>query len=819
MFKNKRWHLGNAILFILSISFCFLLNSLLINPIHSQVLPAMPATIAGIAQTINSGEDYYKAKQYHEAISFWLAALKSAPTDKVRANIHINLASAYQLLGKPTEAVAHWEQAAKIYEQQPNNQSRLLLAKTLIDRAQVYNDLGQFRSSIPLLEQAISIAQQQRNIEVSTVAQGVLGNAYRLAGEYDKSLSAYQTSLELAQKLGNAERITIALNNQVNLLQVRYTRYLTQSQSAQQEKDAQEEARLTALAQQDKGAAIAAANRAVQASKNVGGVPQVKALLNIISLSSPQQDLTASYEQQAISITAKLPPSRSKAYALIQLAQYQIGKQKVNSLETASAISASLNDYRTQSFALGALGHVYEEAGQLQQAMNLTRQAQNAAQSVWASDSLYRWQWQVGRIYKASGAPDEAISSYKSAIATLQSIRGDIVSANTDLQFDVRDSVEPVYRELMALLLDKGEAGEALSVSELLKLTELQSFFGDECLQVKLALSSTQQVEAKEAVINSLILNDRTYLILRLPDGTLKSYPVPLNAAQIQDEVKQFRSGLEDFGTNAYVQPAQRLYNLLLRSMEADLAKSQPNTLVFINDGVLRNIPMAALHDGKQFLVQKYAICAKLGLNMSAQRQQQRQEQEALVFGLTVKVPPFKPLPNVNAETEAVRGLLGGKRFLDREFTLANLEKQIGEQKNYSVVHLATHGKFRGTADSTFLQAYDRRIFLREFEDILLANSAPMDLLTLSACQTAAGDNRSTLGIAGLAARTGVRNVLASLWFVNDSDTVPLMEKFYSYLRQPGITKAEALRKAQLSVISIPNSHPNKWSSFILVSI
>ncbi len=323
---------------------------------------------------------------------------------------------------------------------------------------------------------------------------------------------------------------------------------------------------------------------------------------------------------------------------------------------------------------------------------------------------------------------------------------------------------------------------------------------------------------AKEVVINSLILSDLTYVILRLPDGTLKSYPVPLSTAQVQSEVKQFRSGLEDFGTEAYLQPAQRLYNLLLRPMEADLAQAKSSTLTFINDGLLRNVPMAALHDGKQFLVQKYAISTSLGLNLNAQAQPQRQEKDALVFGLTVKVPPFNPLPNVNAETQAVRDILGGSRFMNREFTLANLEKQIGKQTNYSVVHLATHAKFRGTANSTFLQAYDRRISLREFENVLLANSEPMDLLTLSACQTAAGDNRSTLGIAGLATRTGVKNVLASLWFVNDADTVPLIESFYSYLRQPGTTKAEALRKAQLSLISRPNIHPFKWSGFIMIS-
>ena len=254
MFRNRQLRFNILILFILSISFCLLLNLIQINPLRSQALHTN-------AQTITTAYDYYKSKDYDKAISLWLEALKSAPTDKDKANIHNNLASAYQLSGNLTEAVRQWEQVAKIYQQQPDNQSRSILAKTLIDRAQIYNDLGQFRSSIPLVEEAISIAQKARHKEVATVAQGVLGNAYRLAGDYDKSLAAYQTSLKLAEELGNAKHITIALNNQVNLLQARFGRYLTQVQAARYEKDTQEEARLAALAQQDKSAATAAINR------------------------------------------------------------------------------------------------------------------------------------------------------------------------------------------------------------------------------------------------------------------------------------------------------------------------------------------------------------------------------------------------------------------------------------------------------------------------------------------------------------------------------------------------------------------------------
>ena len=129
------------------------------------------------------------------------------------------------------------------------------------------------------------------------------------------------------------------------------------------------------------------------------------------------------------------------------------------------------------------------------------------AQQVNAGDSLYRWQWQAGRLLNATGESLQAIASYKQAISTLQRIRSDILAANKDLQFDIRDSVEPVYRELIGLLvdhsftngLDSNNLSEALNILELLKLSELQNFFGDECVQVALEQVNSEQI----ALVNS----------------------------------------------------------------------------------------------------------------------------------------------------------------------------------------------------------------------------------------------------------------------------------------------------------------------------
>lgn len=210
------------------------------------------------------------------------------------------------------------------------------------------------------------------------------------------------------------------------------------------------------------------------------------------------------------------------------------------------------------------------------------------AQQDGAGDSLYRWQWQAGRIHKASGRIADAALSYQQAIATLQTIRSDIVLADKDLQFEVRDEVEPVYRDLMTLLLEGSQdkpsnVKEALDLADLLYLTELQSFFGDECLEVSGAIvqNSASLAKSNAAVINSIVLARKTYMVLHLPDGKLKSYPVALTAEQLQSEVKRFRFALENIETDEYLSLSQKLYGLLIQPIGSRYSCCQTRCLSF----------------------------------------------------------------------------------------------------------------------------------------------------------------------------------------------------------------------------------------------
>ncbi|HCF26160.1 MAG TPA: hypothetical protein DEV81_02805, partial [Cyanobacteria bacterium UBA11049] len=474
------------------------------------------------------------------------------------------------------------------------------------------------------------------------------------------------------------------------------------------EGDSTEEARLTQLVEQNTTAALDALKQSVKESVALGGLAQARARLNLNRLlarsPSPQQDLINSNRARVLVLLEVEPDSRDKAYALINLAtsfhptQAEFGNEKMKLLDRAIAVAKNIGDLRAESFALGSQAQIYESALQYEKAMALTRQAQFAAQQVSAADSLYRWQWQAGRILKATGKIQQAISVYEQAIATLQTIRGDIVAANQDLQFDFRDAVEPVYRELIALLLDPDASNtsvsqvvkntisqnisRAIDVSELLKLAELQNFFGDECVQVALnnAKSNAGQSDANAAVVYSVILADRTEMVLQLPNKTLTHHPVKMSAEQLQHEIDSLRLLLEKRATDEYLSQAQKIYDVLIRPLEADLAAANFKTLVFVNDGVLRKVPMAALHDRKQFLIEKYAIATTPSLSLTTRGSLERTNLQALILGLTVERPPFTALLNVNDEANGVQKILKGTKLLDRDFTQKNLLSQLQKQ-------------------------------------------------------------------------------------------------------------------------------------------
>ena len=235
----------------------------------------------------------------------------------------------------------------------------------------------------------------------------------------------------------------------------------------------------------------------------------------------------------------------------------------------------------------------------------------------------------------------------------------------------------------------------------------------------------------------------------------------------------------------------------------------------------MRGIPVASLHDGDRYLIEKYNLALTPGLQLLTSRSLTNDSLKTVAGGLTESRQGFDSLPNVQTEVAEIATLVPSEILLDRDFTRDRLKAQVTDRP-YPIVHLATHGQFSSRAEDTFLLTWDDRINVNDLDGLLqdrdFANDTPIELLILSACQTATGDNQAALGLAGVAVRSGARSTLATLWSIQDDSTAELMTHFYQALKTPKISKSEALRQAQLSLLRNPKyRHPFYWSAFVLV--
>ncbi len=253
-------------------------------------------------------------------------------------------------------------------------------------------------------------------------------------------------------------------------------------------------------------------------------------------------------------------------------------------------------------------------------------------------------------------------------------------------------------------------------------------------------------------------------------------------------------------GTNAYLRSSQALYNTLIRPLESDLQAQKIDTLLFSMDAGLRTVPLAALHNGTNFLVENYAIGLIPSMSLINPTYRDIRQDRILAMGAET-FPDLSPLPAVPVELATITSDLGGGiQFLNQNFTVRKLESER-RLEDFGVVHLATHGEFNpGSPRDSFIAFSDRRVTLAELPKLRL-NLPTTELLTLSACRTAVGNEQAELGFAGMAIQSGIKSALASLWYVSDEGTLGLMTEFYQQLNTAPI-KAEALRQAQIAMIN-----------------
>jgi len=885
-------------LFLSSLLLCLWLGQPALSQEQRQTPDPQPAR-----PLVQQGVDAYQQGNFQEAIAHWETALSFYQNQNQNQNNPVNtaivlenLARTYQTLGKTSEAIDRWEQGIALYRQMHDLQQ---MGRLQTEQAQTYSQMGQYRQAIALLcgslkgESACvagSTLLTARAVDDplgETAALGSLGEAHRLRGDYELAI-AYLEAARQSQGLqasGYESAVLNSLGNAyVNQAQVSYRRAYSARQigeddkvsNALRNKGNRDNTQALGYFQQSLALAEAQNDRAAQLRSLLNAIPAA------YRTGKPTDQTTAvAQTQQSIALLNTLPDSQAKVYATLDLARLLepisadvpfsrvqcfasgLEPQARALLQQAVAVAERIGDRRSQSFALGELGHFYECRKDLPQAAALTQQARAAAER--EPDSLYLWEWQAGRILKANQQPEAAIPVYDKALKTLEALRKDILSAKQDIQLDFRDTIEPVYREAVELRLkqdkpsvmrpiveerveerdeaqveERDEARDNLNATletlDSLKLAELQNYFGNDCAVISLNdkdnLKDLLKSTTATAFFSSVILDDRTAIVVRFPNGQqqfewIQSDGQFVDKETLTGEINTYRKSLEERKELLEVyqtQQAQKIYGWVIAPFAQALEQTETKTLIFVQDGILRSVPMAALHDGEKFLIEKYAIATTPSLPLTRPQPLERRGLKVLALGLTQAATldgqMFPALTNVNTEIQAIERIFPqSKPLLDQDFTSGSLQQEL-DKNDYPIIHIATHGEFGTEPEKTFLvTGGPQRLTLNKLDGILrsINPDSPIELLSLTACKTAVGDDRAALGLAGVAAQAGAKSVLASLWSINDSATSDLVDRFYSGLQeQPLMTKAEALQQAQRSLLK-DNPHPYYWAAFTLI--
>ena len=424
------------------------------------------------------------------------------------------------------------------------------------------------------------------------------------------------------------------------------------------------------------------------------------------------------------------------------------------------------------------------------------------------------------------------------AVAAVENIRSDLARSQlvSDLGRDFRDFSGRPYLLLADHLLRGPYASpdaeakalrEARDAMESFRTWEVNDFYRDDC--VNLALSKARDLDQigdhEVAVIYVVPLEDRVELLIGHDRG-LSRFTSAVAGEKLLASARRFRSHLENAGAQAELyEEAGWLYRQLIDPVVGLLRERGVRHLVFVPDGSLGNVPLGALYDtpAKRFLLEEFSVSVAPNLSLLEPPEETKGASPLFAGGLSESVQGFAAIPSVAGELESVSGMYSTRQvLLNGEFTSHAIRSNLSNS-SADIVHLASHGEFLGRAGGCFLLTHDGRVTLDDLEVMIRPRKfvgTPVNLLCLSACKTAAGDDRAALGLAGASVKSGARSVLATLWYVEDQSTAEIMTRFHRYLRdQPkGRAKADALRRAQLDFLQRDrNVHPSRWAPFILV--
>ncbi len=758
--------------------------------------------------------------------SLQLVAQLTVPEQQIeqaKAQALMAQGSLQMALGRSQQSLETWQQAEMAYRQSGDVTGS---DRARINQAQALRELGFYRQALEQLTGVMATMANQPPSPLKAITLRRLGEILRLSGQ----LTDAQTAL--TQSLAIARVYDLPIEVSATLLSLGYTAYDQGDIAAAQ--DFYQQAMISLSDD-------ASAHQRPLAAQ----LMPIQLAQLALSVKTAQWPAAAELWPTIQSQFDSLPPSRTAIYHQVNWAHSLIKLKQANAtslepswmtiaqqLRRASQQAHSLGDIKAEAYATGTLGQVYEQTQQWAMAQDLTQQALSLSYSLGAEGLIYQWQWQLGRLWQAPGNPQQsrqkALDAYRRAIATLAELRGDLAAVGDSAQFSFREDVEPVYRQLVGLLLRPEPDGQTISqanlasaqaVIESLRLAELDDYFREACADIQPI--NINEVDPKAAIVYSIVLEDQLAVILRLPHQPLQSFTTMVSASTVAQTTAKLRQQLVIRSRREYFASAEVVYQWLIDPARATIDSSGVNKLVFVLDGPLQSLPMAALYDGHHFLIEDYGVALTPGLQLLNPQPWETEDLNILVAGLTESRLGRSPLPYVTREIEEITATLPHNTvLLNRNFTHKTLPESIASNA-YPIVHIATHGQFGATPEETYLIAWDDRIDVRELSQMLQArplDDQSIELLVLSACETASGDQRAALGLAGVAIKAGARSTLATLWAINDEATAQFVGYLYRQLTQPGATRSGALRAAQVQMLQDPQyQHPIYWAPYVLL--
>ena len=440
----------------------------------------------------------------------------------------------------------------------------------------------------------------------------------------------------------------------------------------------------------------------------------------------------------------------------------------------------------------------------------------------------------------AAADPARRSAHLTAAFRALNSIRPLLArfdATTAESNFTLR--VQPVFEALLADRLtrdadnpdDPVRISEAQALVEEYRQAELQSVFGSECVAGRAPIRPAE-LRPQEVLLYPVLLTDRVVLIYaagaaaghgELPRYHLLPADRRFGRSDVVGMVNQMADSISYGSDNSWRAPARQLYDILIAPIADKLGPH--GTLVVIPDGPLSALPFAALLDAKdRFLIEKTNLAAVPSLSYSQPGMALRPADTGVVAASLEKAVtlPLGSFPALIGTSEEARFAVAGHKqsaFIEN-FKRADLVRALAANHT-DVLHLATHASFNGRSDRSYIVADGEQIPIADLRELIARNQTrgeQLDLLVLSACETAVGDDQASLGLAGAAVQSGARSVLASLWQVSDEGTAQLMKAFYAH-RAQSESKAAALRAAQITLISQGGelADPSVWAAFLLL--